>query len=62
VSGIQVMVTVQASSHGGAGTLASFHTAYLVGALVAAAAVVCGFFVRDTPRGARNAPVEVGLH
>ena len=62
VSGIQVMVTVQASSHGGAGTLASFHTAYLVGALVAAAAVVCGFFVRDTPRGSRVAPVEVGLH
>jgi len=62
VAGIQVMVTVQASSHGGAGSLASFHTAYLVGALVALAAVMCGFFVRDTPRGTRNAPVEVSLH
>jgi len=62
VAGIQVMVTVQASSHGGAGTLASFHTAYLVGALVALAAVVCGFFVRDTPRGTRGKPAEVSLH
>lgn len=62
VAGIQVMVTVQASSHGGAGTLASFHTAYLVGALVALAAVVCGFFVTDTPRGTRGRPTEVSLH
>ena len=62
VAGIQVMVTVQASSHGGAGTLASFHTAYLVGALVALAAVVCGFFVKDTPRGIRGKPAEVSLH
>lgn len=62
VAGIQVMVTVQASSQGGAGSLASFHRAYLVGALVALAAVVCGFFVKDTPRGARAAPVEVPLH
>ena len=62
VAGIQVMVTVQASSHGGAGTLASFHTAYLVGALVALAAVVCGFFVKDTPRGTRLRPAEVSLH
>ena len=62
VAGIQVMVTVQASSHGGAGTLSSFHTAYLVGALVAGAAVVCGLFVKDTPRGTRTAPVEVAAH
>jgi hypothetical protein len=53
---------VQASSQGGAGSLASFHRAYLVGALVALAAVVCGFFVKDTPRGARTAPVEVPAH
>ena len=59
VAGIQVMVTVQASSNGGAGTLSSFHTAYLVGALAALAAVVCGFFVKDTPRGSRKATVEV---
>jgi MFS family permease len=62
VAGIQVMVTVQASSHGGAGTLASFHSAYLVGAVVAGAAVVCGFFVRDTPREQRRATVEVTAH
>jgi MFS family permease len=62
VAGIQTMVTVQASSHGGAGNLASFHTAYLVGALVAFGAVVCGFFVKDTPRGARTAPVDLAAH
>jgi MFS family permease len=62
VAGIQVMVTVQASSHGGTGTLSSFHTAYLVGALVAFAALICGFFVKDTPRGQRKVPVEVAAH
>jgi MFS family permease len=62
VAGIQVMVTVQASSAGGAGSLSSFHRAYLVGAIVALAAVVCGFFVTDTPREARGAPTEVSLH
>jgi len=62
VAGIQTMVTVQASSHGGAGDLASFHSAYLVGALVALVAVVCGFFTRDTPRGRRTTPVEVAIH
>ena len=62
VAGIQVMVTVQASSHGGTGSLASFHQAYLVGALVALAAVVCGFFVKNTPRQKRGAPAEPALH
>jgi sugar phosphate permease len=62
VAGIQVMVTVQASADGGAGTLASFHKAYLVGALVAFAALICGFFVKDTPRGQRKVPVEVAAH
>jgi MFS family permease len=62
VAGIQVMVTVQASAHGGTGTLASFHRAYLVGAAVALVGCICGFFVKDTPRGSRNAPVEVSLH
>ena len=57
VAGIQVMVTVQASAHGGAGSLSSFHRAYAVGAVAALAAVVCGFFVIDTPRPGRNAPV-----
>ena len=31
VAGIQVMVTVEASAHGGVGSLASFHRAYAVG-------------------------------
>jgi MFS family permease len=62
VAGIQVMVTVQASSHGGTGTLASFHRAYLVGFVVALAACACGFFVKDTPRALRGAPVEASLH
>ena len=62
VAGIQVMVTVQASAQGGAGTLASFHKAYAVGAMVALAACVCGFFVKNTPRGSRGAPQEVALH
>ncbi|HEY4946399.1 MAG TPA: MFS transporter [Acidimicrobiales bacterium] len=53
VAGIQVMVTVQASGHGGVGSLASFHRAYAVGAVVAVLAVVCGFFVRDMPRPGR---------
>jgi sugar phosphate permease len=51
VAGIQVMVTVQASAHGGVGTLASFHRAYAVGAVVAVLAGVCGFFMRNTVRG-----------
>jgi len=59
VAGIQVMVTVEASANGGAGNLASFHAAYLVGGLVAFAALICGFFVKDTPRGQRTVPIEV---
>jgi MFS family permease len=50
VAGIQVMVTVQASAHGGVGSLDSFHRAYAVGAVVAVVAGVSGFFMRDTPR------------
>ncbi len=53
VAGIQVMVTVQASGHGGTGTLRSFHAAYLVGMVAALAAVACGGFMRDTPRPGR---------
>jgi MFS family permease len=55
VAGIQVMVTVQASAHGGVGSLASFHRAYAVGAVGAVLAGVCGFFVRNTPRPGRAA-------
>jgi MFS family permease len=54
VTGIQVMVTVQASGGGGVGSLASFHRAYAVGAVVALLAGVCGFFMRDTPRPQRH--------
>jgi MFS family permease len=50
VAGIQVMVTVQASGHGGPGTLHSFHAAYLVGMVAALAAATCGIFMRDTLR------------
>ncbi len=56
VAGIQVMVTVQASAHGGVGSLASFHRAYAVGAIGAVLAGVCGFFVRNTPRADRSGP------
>jgi MFS family permease len=52
VAGIQVMVTVQASGHGGVGSLASFHRAYAVGAVVAVLAGMCGLFMRNTPRPA----------
>ena len=50
VAGIQVMVTVQASSHGGVGSLASFHRAYAVGAVVAVVAGVSACFMRNTVR------------
>jgi MFS family permease len=62
VAGIQVMVTVQASSHGGVGSLDSFHRAYAVGAVAAVLAGICGFFVRNTPRGsAASTASEVDL-
>jgi hypothetical protein len=50
------MVTVEASSHGGVGSLASFHRAYAVGAVGAVLAGVCGFFMRDTPRRGKGPP------
>ena len=55
VLGIQVMVTLQASGHGGVGSLASFHRAYAVGAVVAALAGVSAFFMRNTPRSGSDA-------
>ena len=54
VAGIQVMVTVQASAHGGVGSLASFHRAYLVGVVVALSAAVCAVLMRNTPRPGRR--------
>jgi MFS family permease len=58
VAGIQVMVTVQASAHGGVGSLASFHRAYAVGLVAAVLAAVCGLFIQNTPgHGRKPAPV-----
>ena len=54
VAGIQVMVTVQSSAHGGIGSLGAFHRAFVVGAVVAASAALCGVFMRDTPRHSRR--------
>lgn len=60
VAGIQVMETVQASSHSTAGALGSFHRAFLVGAVVAVLAAICAVFMRDTERpsraGAKSVP------
>ena len=54
VAGIQVMVTVQASAHGGVGSLASFHRAYAVGAVGAVLAGAFGLFMRNTPGHGRE--------
>jgi MFS family permease len=54
VAGIQVMVTIQASSHGRSGSLASFHRAYAVGAVVAVLACVCGALMHNTPGHGRQ--------
>jgi len=60
VAGIQVMVTVQASAHGGVGSLASFHRAYLVGVVMALAATVCAVLMRNTPRPGRRKAMAGG--
>jgi predicted MFS family arabinose efflux permease len=57
VAGIQVMVTVQASAHGGVGSLASFHRAYAVGAVGAVLAGAFGLFMRNTPGHGRKPAV-----
>jgi MFS family permease len=57
VAGIQVMETVQASSHSTVGALGSFHRAFLVGAVVAVLAAVCAVFMRDTERPGRSTTV-----
>jgi EmrB/QacA subfamily drug resistance transporter len=49
VAGIQIMLTVQEARES-AGALASYHLAYLVGAIAAGLAVVTSLFVRSTPR------------
>jgi MFS family permease len=58
VAGIQVMVTVQASAHGGVGSLDSFHRAYAVGAIGAVLAAVFGLFMRNTPGHGRKPSVS----
>ena len=61
VAGIQVMVTVQASGTGGVGSLASFHRAYAVGAVVAVAGRGVRVLRARTPRaGAHAAPRSGG--
>jgi MFS family permease len=55
VAGTQVLLTVQEVQGGGSDSLASFHTAYLVGGLVCALGVVAAVFVRSTPRAPRLA-------
>ena len=60
VAGIQVMVTVQASGHGGVGSLASFHRAYAVGAIGAVLAGVCALFMHNTPGHGRAPAVPAG--
>jgi MFS family permease len=60
VAGIQVMVTVQASGHGWAGSLASFHRAYAVGAIGAVLAGVCALFMHNTPGHGRAPAVPAG--
>jgi MFS family permease len=56
VAGIQVMVTVQATAGGGAGSLSDFHRAFAVGAVVAALSGVCGLCMRNTPRARARQP------
>ncbi len=58
VAGIQVMVTVQASGHGGVGSLASFHRAYAVGAVGAVLAGLFGLFMHNTPGHGRRSPAR----
>ena len=58
VAGIQLLVTIQQAREDAVGAVASYHTAYLVGGVVAAAAVVFALGTRSTPRDER-VPVEV---
>lgn len=59
VAGIQLMSTIQASCEATAGLTGSFRSAYLVGAGVALAGVLCAAFLRSAERvvhGPREAP------
>jgi MFS family permease len=56
-TGTQVLFTVQQAREG-SGLAASFHAAYLVGALAAIIAVAMAAFVRSTPRAASLAVVR----
>ena len=48
VAGIQILQTVQAARESAVGGIASYHTAYWVGALAAGLGVVAALFVRST--------------
>lgn len=50
VAGIQILQTVQAAREPAVGGIASYHTAYLVGAAVAGLGVVAALFVRSSTR------------
>ncbi len=50
VAGIQLMSTIQAAREPSQGLVGSFRSAYLVGACVCAAGVVCAFFLRSADR------------
>ena len=49
-AGIQILQTVQAAREPAVGGIASYHTAYLVGAAVAGLGVVAALFVRSSTR------------
>jgi EmrB/QacA subfamily drug resistance transporter len=58
VAGIQLMSTIQASREAAAGLTGSFRSAYLVGAGVAVAGVLCAAFLRSAEREPVLARVE----
>jgi MFS family permease len=64
VAGIQVIQTVQSSqAHGAHGyaLLPSFHTAFIVGGIVAVGGVICASFVRSAERPGRRRAVHDGV-
>ena len=60
VAGIQILQTVQAAREPVVGGIASYHTAYLVGAGAAGLGVVAAFFVRSTRRSGHRTERERG--
>jgi MFS family permease len=62
VLGIQIVQTVQVARAEVDGAVASYHQAYLVGAIAAAFGVVAALFVRRTVAPARDVDVADGVH